>query len=266
MMKNRILGIIFLTAILTTLMVVESRAEQKKRLPHHEYGNVLMNNLSEKNNIAPVVFNHWLHRSMYTCRLCHEDLNFSMKRNATKVDEEANKKGKFCGACHNGKEAFGPGGDKNSGQDKGTNCNRCHSHKVQVEFKTSFYPYTKNLPRTRFGNGINWIKAEKTDQMTVKDSLTGNSVKNKNRMKLTDSVIKPDEPEMPQIVFSHDKHALWNGCTLCHPEPFKEANGSPKFTMEEVIDGKFCGICHGKVAFPILDCQRCHVKPTILGR
>ena len=28
--------------------------------------------------------------------------------------------------------------------------------------------------------------------------------------------------------------------------------------MTNIIEGQFCGVCHGKVAFPLTDCARCH--------
>jgi c(7)-type cytochrome triheme protein len=28
--------------------------------------------------------------------------------------------------------------------------------------------------------------------------------------------------------------------------------------MQEIFDGKYCGACHGKVAFTNTDCQLCH--------
>lgn len=28
--------------------------------------------------------------------------------------------------------------------------------------------------------------------------------------------------------------------------------------MVENFEGRYCGTCHGTVAFPMLDCQRCH--------
>jgi c(7)-type cytochrome triheme protein len=65
---------------------------------------------------------------------------------------------------------------------------------------------------------------------------------------------------MPGIIFSHKKHAVWNGCELCHPEIFKIKKGTTNFTMFEIFEGKYCGICHGKVSFPSLDCQRCHTE------
>jgi c(7)-type cytochrome triheme protein len=261
-----IAAIIIVVTLFIALSFEHSHAAMKKRPPHHEYGNVVINNFSEKREIAPVVFNHWLHRSRYTCRLCHEDLGFSMKRNGTKITESTNEKGRYCGACHNAKEAFGAIEKGQSSKIPGKNCDRCHSSGSNVPFEKKFYTFTKEFPRARFGNGINWIRAEKEGHLKLKDTLKGVSGKKVRQASLTDSVINPDEPEMPGIIFSHDNHALWNGCKLCHPEPFAEKKGSPKFTMEEVIEGKFCGTCHGKVAFPILDCQRCHTEPTILGR
>jgi c(7)-type cytochrome triheme protein len=267
-MKNT--GSLMMMIVVVTLFFMlsfeHSGAAMKKRLPHHEYGNVMINNLSEKKEIAPVVFNHWLHRARYTCRLCHEDLGFSMKRNGTKITESANEKGLYCGACHNGEEAFGALEKVQSSKKPEKNCKLCHSSGSQVPFKKKFYPFTKEFPRARFGNGVNWIRAESDGHLTLKDTLKGTTSKKVHQAGLSDSVISPDDPEMPRIIFSHDNHARWNGCALCHPEPFEENKGSPKFTMEEIIEGKFCGTCHGKVAFPILDCQRCHTEPAILGR
>ena len=267
MKKTSLLLMVILVIILSVMLsVTTSHGVRKKRPPHHEYGNVVINNFSEKNKIAPVVFNHWLHRSQYTCRLCHADLKFALKVNGSGITETANKKGLYCGACHNGKEAFGPVEKARSGKKSRKNCDRCHSYGKKVAFKNKFYPFTKELPRARFGNGVNWIKAEKEGQLKLKDTIKGYSTDKIRKDGPSDSIIKPDVTEMPRIIFSHDNHAVWNGCSLCHPGLFKEEKGVPKITMEGIIDGKFCGTCHGKVAFPVLDCQRCHTKPAILRR
>jgi c(7)-type cytochrome triheme protein len=60
------------------------------------------------------------------------------------------------------------------------------------------------------------------------------------------------------VVFSHKKHAVWNGCEVCHPEIFPIKKGAAKYTMHDLEKGKYCGVCHNKVAFPIVDCKRCH--------
>ena len=30
--------------------------------------------------------------------------------------------------------------------------------------------------------------------------------------------------------------------------------------VQDIFDGKYCGACHGKVAFTNMDCQLCHTK------
>jgi len=39
------------------------------------------------------------------------------------------------------------------------------------------------------------------------------------------------------------------------------AKGQNNMTMSAIVEGKFCGRCHGKVAFPLADCNRCHTQP-----
>ena len=265
MKRTRYVSVIVVVVMLFIAFALEhSYGIRKKRPPHHEYANVVINNVSEKNNIAPVVFNHWLHRAQYSCRVCHVDLKFSLKANGSGITEGANNKGLFCGACHNGKEAFAPEEKGKSAGDSKKNCDRCHSYGKKVTFEKKFYEYTKDLPRARFGNGVNWMKAEEDKILTLKDEIKGVSAKRSGKDIPGDEELLPKEQTMPHIIFSHKKHAVWNGCVLCHPSPFEEKAGATKFTMEQIFRGKYCGTCHGKVSFPTLDCQRCHAKPIIV--
>ncbi|RJQ43551.1 MAG: hypothetical protein C4538_11825 [Nitrospiraceae bacterium] len=262
-MKKILLVSITLLCIIASLAFAESMGFRKKRPAYHEYANVVMNTVSEKNNMAPVVFNHWLHRARYTCRVCHVDLKFAMKAGATAITEAANSKGRYCGACHNGNEAFASTDKEESGKKPVTNCVRCHSYGKTVQFENNFYAYTKDFPRARFGNGIDWLKAEQKGQVKLKDFLEGVSTLKKEGENPSDEVLKPTVGEMPEIIFSHKKHAVWNGCELCHPVIFSEKKGANKFTMAQIFEGKYCGTCHGKVSFSTLDCQRCHVKRVL---
>ncbi len=265
MKRTRVVSVIGVVVILFIAFALEdSYGIREKRTTHHEYANVVINNVSEKNNIAPVVFNHWLHRAQYSCRVCHVDLKFALKANGSGITEGANNKGQFCGACHNGKDAFGPEDKGISPGKSKKNCDRCHSYGKKVKFDKHFYEYTKDLPRARFGNGVNWMKAEEDNMLSLKDEIKGISEKRAAVEIPADSELLPKEQAMPHILFSHKKHAVWNGCELCHPSPFEEKAGKTRFTMEQIFGGKYCGTCHGKVSFPTLDCQRCHVKPTIV--
>jgi c(7)-type cytochrome triheme protein len=232
----------------------ETFGVKKKRPRPDEYGNVVINNFSEEGKIAPVVFKHWLHRSKYTCRLCHVDVGFAMQAGGTRMTEEDNQNGLYCGACHNGGEAFGPDGPPQ-------NCSKCHSYGKKVDFKYNFYTFKKRFSRERFGNEIDWLKAEEEKIITLKDYLEGVSIKRKALKPPEKFDISAEEKSMPDIVFSHEKHAVWNGCELCHPDIFAGVKrGAVKYTMLEIFDGKYCGACHGSVAFPNNDCQRCHTK------
>jgi c(7)-type cytochrome triheme protein len=259
MKKKMLVIIIFLLGV--SIVFADSRGVKKRRALPHEYGNVFMNNYSSKNDIAPVVFNHWLHRAEYTCRLCHVDLGFAMEANATGVREEDNLRGFYCGACHNGKEAFGPKGKNVVGEER-DNCVRCHSFGKGYVPEKDFYKFTEGFPRERFGNGIDWEKAELDGKIRLKDFLPDVSIKRKQLAFPKDLDVKAGMINMPDIVFSHKKHTVWNGCELCHPEIFDVKKGSTKYSMSDIFSGKYCGLCHDKVAFPNLDCQRCHTKPV----
>src|SRR3990172_4053677 len=248
-MKNAVTkGLILLfTAILgTSIVFAETKGVKKKRMLAHEYGNIVINNLSEKNNIEPVVFNHWLHRAKYTCRLCHVDLAFAMTANGTGIKEDDNKKGFYCGACHNEKEAFGPVGKSLMGKET-KNCELCHSYGKKVAFEKDFYKFTEGLPRERFGNGIDWEMAENEGKIKLKDYMEGASIKRKSLNIPLDSEVKSKVSGMPDIIFSHKKHAVWNGCELCHPDIFGVTKGSTEYSMADIFAGKYCGLCHDKV-------------------
>lgn len=249
-----------ITIILLTTAFAGSEGTRKKRPPRHEYGNVVINNFSEKNAIAPVVYNHWLHRARYTCGLCHVDIGFVMKAGSTGITENANKNGLYCGACHNGIEAFDMNGERMVGKEFIKNCDRCHSYGKEVEFEYNFYQFTKNFPRGRFGNGIDWLRAEEHGLLKLKDYLEDVSIKRKRIKDPANMILKPTFVEMPDIIFSHEKHAVWNSCEVCHPDIFGVIKGTTKYTMEDIFAGRYCGACHGKVSFPTLDCRRCHTK------
>lgn len=263
MSKNRIavVGFVLVLSVILTVVIAQAFGTKKKRPKPQDFGNVVINNFSEKNNIAPVVFKHWIHRSKYTCRLCHVDVGFAMEANGTGLTELDNKMGMYCGACHNGTEAFGPESIDAAGR-KTLNCEKCHSLGQQVDFKYNFFEFKQGLPRERFGNGIDWQKAEEENFIQIKDYLEGVSIKRAKIQEPEEFSINAKEKNMPKIIFSHKKHAMWNGCELCHPEIFQVKKGAEPYSMREIFDGKYCGLCHGPVAFPNLDCQRCHTDPV----
>ena len=238
----------------------ETFGMKKKRPKLHEYGSVVINNFSEQKNMAPVVFPHWVHRARYSCRLCHVDIGFAMSAEGTQMTETDNINGLYCGSCHNGLEAFSPETKAMGKVEK--NCDRCHSFGKNVLFKNNFYDFRKQMPKERFGNGIDWLKAEEQGLLTVKDYLEGVSIPRSKIKEPEKFNLTPTEPNMPNIVLSHQKHVVWNGCELCHPEIFPVKKAAQTYSMQDIFNGRYCGVCHDSVAFPNIDCQRCHTLPV----
>jgi c(7)-type cytochrome triheme protein len=241
------------------MIYAETRGMKKRRPKPHEYGNVLINNYSETKRIPSVVFKHWFHRSKYSCRLCHVDIGFGMKANSSEITCNDIENGIYCGSCHNGTEAFSRIEETSNGKAV-KKCKLCHSNNISVEFKHNFYAFKKKMPIERFGNNINWEQAEKEGLISLKDFLEGISIPRKKLKEAKELQFSTGEMGMPDIIFSHKKHTVWSGCELCHPEIFGVKPGETVYSMQDIFNSLFCGSCHGSVAFPNNDCQRCHTK------
>ncbi|MDA8171882.1 MAG: hypothetical protein M0Z48_08670 [Nitrospiraceae bacterium] len=228
-----------------------------------ELGRVVIGNYSKAAGLPPVVFDHWLHRAMYTCRLCHVDLGFAMQAGGTGIRAADNMRGFYCGACHDGKRTYGGKtifaacSDSAAGAGGGR-CVRCHSRGRQAPREYRFNEFTKKLPGE---NGmIDWEKAEEEGLVSPSDYLEGVSIKRPKLRAPKDFSLEARCRWMPGIIFSHKKHAVWNGCEVCHPDIFPVKLGGAKFSMLDIVDGEYCGACHGKVAFPVAFCNKCHSK------
>jgi len=233
----------------------------------YEYGKVIIANYSERAGLAPVVFNHWVHRARYTCRLCHVDIGFAMSKGATTITAAANKKGLYCGACHNGKRTYNGmtifASCSEATPRKNAACERCHSLKKNSAQEREFKSFLEKMPKNASGNGIDWEAAESSGRIKPIDVLEGVSIQRPRIKEQKDFVIESKSTGTSAVVFSHKKHAVWNGCEVCHPEIFPIKKGAAKYTMHEIEKGEYCGVCHNKVAFPILDCKRCHTGVKI---
>jgi c(7)-type cytochrome triheme protein len=90
------------------------------------------------------------------------------------------------------------------------------------------------LPKSRSGNYVNWSKA-------VENGLV-------------------------DVVYPHKQHTQWLDCSNCHPAIFIPMKGANQISMASILMGEKCGVCHGKVAFPVSECRRCHSKPKPVDR
>ena len=83
-----------------------------------EYGDIVINNYSDKADMRPVIFPHWFHRIRFRCKICHADLGFKLQAGGNKINMLKLINGEYCGACHNGDVAWGL-----------DNCELCHTAK-----------------------------------------------------------------------------------------------------------------------------------------
>jgi c(7)-type cytochrome triheme protein len=113
------------------------------------------------------------------------------------------------------------------------------------------------LPKTELGY-IDWVAAIKQGIITPKESLDPNY----HPMPPIDFNVRFEfEAPKNNVLFPHLPHTLWLDCRNCHPAIFRMQAGTNPITMEKILRGEFCGRCHGVVAFPISDCDRCHSQP-----
>jgi c(7)-type cytochrome triheme protein len=259
-------------SIALVILVSTGEAHAWNRTSQSEYGRVVIRNHSKQAGLAPVIFDHWIHRSRFTCRLCHVDIGFAMEAGGTNITAATNREGFYCGACHDGKRYFDgrkifaacstdlPG-------EEAERCDRCHALGKKVMSEYIFTDFAQKMPKAAFGNGINWEEAESKGLIKLVDFLQGVSIQRQPLKAQRDFSVEVKASWIGEVIFSHKKHAVWNGCEVCHPEIFPSVQkGTVRYSMFEIAEGQYCGVCHDRVAFPLLECQRCHTKPVQMGR
>lgn len=250
--KTYLLSLSVFFLLLLLILAPESKGQFWKLpslLPAHEYGNILINRTSEENNIKPATFSHWIHRQKHTCRVCHFELEFNFQVNTTEITEAANLAGMYCGAasCHDGETVFGH---------EEPHCEKCHNGKRN--YGTEKFFELSRLPESKFGNGIDWVKAlnkgmiKPDSYLMIKPSLDGVTFKEK-------LILEAEMLNIPPAIFPHEIHIQWLDCNNCHPDIFTiKKKTTIHFSMGKILNSKFCGVCHLSVAFPMNHCKRCH--------
>lgn len=265
-MKKACSLVLVLLLIISVGFVQAQNGTKKKKVRPHLYGRVMIDNYSTKVGLAPVAFDHWLHRANATCRVCHIDIGFAMEANGTEIRAADNIRGFFCGTCHNGIALYdGKPLFKSCSKEASTEtireCQRCHNSGETPGLEEEFYKFSANLPKERQGNGIDWEQAEAKGLIDPVDFIEGLSVGGPSLAEVDDFAIKSKIEGMPDIIFSHAKHTVWNGCESCHPDIFLGVRqGATTYSMIDLFQGRYCGVCHDTVAFPQTDCKRCHTK------
>jgi c(7)-type cytochrome triheme protein len=214
--------------------------------PPELYGNILIDRASTSAGVKPVTFSHWSHRVRYTCRVCHYEVEFNMMLNTTMITEEQNKYGRYCGACHNDRIAFGHTEE---------NCEKCHNGDIGYG-KEKFISLSALSPAPN-GNKVDWVKALQNEEIKPENYVLEEDRPMEFKKEV---VIESSWAGISPVIFQHEVHGKWLDCSNCHPEIFNiRKYATEDLAMENILKYEFCGVCHGKVAFPINDnCKKCH--------
>ena len=117
------------------------------------------------------------------------------------------------------------------------------------------------LPRSNAGNRVDWVKALSGQHIQPRaDRLDAQAAP----MVMDLNIVREVKGSMPDVVYPHKQHTEWLDCSNCHPAIFIPQKGANQISMASILLGQQCGVCHGKVAFPVSECRLCHsrAKPT----
>ncbi|MCW8830853.1 MAG: multiheme c-type cytochrome [Gammaproteobacteria bacterium] len=113
----------------------------------------------------------------------------------------------------------------------------------------------KDLPKAKGGNAVDWVKALNTGKIKPRSSLEDPKAE---ALVMDMNIIREVKGSMPNVLFPHKQHTQHLDCTNCHPDIFIPMKGANKMSMAKNLMGQQCGVCHGKVAFPLSRCTACH--------
>ena len=113
------------------------------------------------------------------------------------------------------------------------------------------------LPSDSAGNRVDWIRALRDGYIRPRSTLKGNGT-----VEILDTdILMSTNGGIPRVRFPHKAHTEWLDCGNCHERPFVPETGANPVTMGRILEGEFCGMCHGAVSFPLTECDRCHSVP-----
>lgn len=246
--------------------------------------------------VKSVLFSHKIHADdkRISCDRCHSGL-FDME--ALKVQQkkdftmESLYKGKYCGACHNGKAAFA----------SDTQCARCHvrADGLKVGYAQGKAPAGGAVYKTTvmMGTGKSAVRFNHEthiSQAKCNDCHSGlfKIKKGSNHIAMNDhgsnkycfgchdgrkafswnecnhchAIVPAPSQTIPfgkgekAVSFNHKSHSGSLPCSSCHTKLFPYKKGGEKITFADHSSGKNCFACHtgkGKGA-AFYDCNRCH--------
>lgn len=119
------------------------------------------------------------------------------------------------------------------------------------------------LPKSTSGNRVDWVKALHEGEIKPRYDLLDPNVA---PIVMDLNIVREVKGSMPNVVYPHKQHTEWLDCSNCHPAIFIPQKGANQISMASILLGQQCGVCHGKVAFPVSECRKCHSqnKPNVI--
>ncbi len=113
------------------------------------------------------------------------------------------------------------------------------------------------LPKSLAGNHVDWVKALDSKAIDPRwDKLDPAAA----AIVMDLNIVREVKGSMPDVVYPHKQHTEWLDCSNCHPKIFVPQKGANQISMASILLGQQCGVCHGKVAFPVSECRLCHSR------
>ena len=110
------------------------------------------------------------------------------------------------------------------------------------------------LPSDTAGNQVDWIRALREGFIDPRTNIFPET-----KVKLLDQdIIMRNTGSAKYVRFPHLAHTEWLDCSNCHDAIFASKAGATPMSMLLILSGEYCGRCHGAVAFPLTECDRCH--------
>ncbi|MDH3639199.1 MAG: multiheme c-type cytochrome [Gammaproteobacteria bacterium] len=114
------------------------------------------------------------------------------------------------------------------------------------------------LPKGKGGNYVDWVQALDEKKIGPRFDRVDADAK---PIIMDLNIVREVKGSMPNVVYPHKQHTEWLDCSNCHPAIFIPQKGANQISMASILLGEKCGVCHGKVAFPVSECRRCHSQP-----
>ncbi|MFQ5565480.1 MAG: c(7)-type cytochrome triheme domain-containing protein [Paracoccaceae bacterium] len=111
------------------------------------------------------------------------------------------------------------------------------------------------------GNQVDWVAALRQGAIVPRTNVFPET-----KIRVIDlDIVFTETAGQPFVVFPHRPHTEWLDCANCHPAIFIAKRGANDFGMFDVLQGEYCGRCHGAVSFPLTECRRCHSRAQQAG-